>query len=150
MGGVVQFTFAFTRKDPGEELQARVVVGGEWHGADARAAGEAPVDDGLSGGLGADHGSAHQAGAQDGQAVVDAVDLGDDVELAAVSGTVPAAQEVGDQACGRGQQRDGGQSVLADGADGQFVFGEVRDQGQVLAVPFDDVVGVEGGVRVQV
>ncbi|HVB44503.1 MAG TPA: hypothetical protein VNF47_17640 [Streptosporangiaceae bacterium] len=65
------------------------------------------------------------------------------MELAAVSGSVPAAQEVGDQAGGRGEQRDGGQAFLADGADGQFAFGEVRDQGQVLAVPFDDVVGAE-------
>jgi hypothetical protein len=35
MGAVVQFAFTFTREDPREELQGRVIVGGEGHDADA-------------------------------------------------------------------------------------------------------------------
>jgi hypothetical protein len=35
MGAVLQFTFTFTREDPREEPQGRVVVGGEGHDADA-------------------------------------------------------------------------------------------------------------------
>ena len=35
MGAVVQFAFTFTREGPREELQERVVVGGEGYDADA-------------------------------------------------------------------------------------------------------------------
>ena len=60
---------------------------------------------------------------------------------------VPAAQEIGDQSGGRGEQRDrSGSCSWLTAADGQFAFGKVGDQGQVLAMPFDDVVGAEGRV----
>jgi hypothetical protein len=35
IGAVVQLAFTFTPEDPREELQGRVVVGGEGHDADA-------------------------------------------------------------------------------------------------------------------
>jgi hypothetical protein len=35
MGAVVQFAFTFTREHPREELQGRVIVGGEGRDADA-------------------------------------------------------------------------------------------------------------------
>src|SRR5262249_29169627 len=71
----------------------------------------------------------------------------DDVQVAAEVVAVPAAEEVGDQAGWGREERDVGEPVLGDAGDGQFPDREVGNEGEVLALPLDDVVGVEGRVR---
>lgn len=66
-----------------------------------------------------------KAGAQYRQAVVDAVDLGDDVRPVFVAGPIPSAQEVGDEPGGRSQQRRCVQAFLGYGTDGQVTCPEV-------------------------
>jgi hypothetical protein len=86
-----------------------------------------------------------QAGAQQRQAVVDAVDFGDDVQPGAEVVAVPAAEEVGDQAGGGCEQRNPGEAVLGDTIDGQFPDWQIGDESEVFTLPLDDVIRGEGG-----
>src|SRR6266508_2451989 len=78
VGGTVRVAFTLAAEYPGEELQRRIVVVREPDQPEFGPAGEATLDGGLRGGVGGDEGAMDQTRAQQRQAVVDAVDFGDD------------------------------------------------------------------------
>ncbi|MFB7359437.1 hypothetical protein [Streptomyces gardneri] len=55
-------------------------------------------------------------------------------------GAVPALDEVGDHSLGGDDQGQSLQAFDADGLGAEFAYGEVGEQGQALAVPFEEVV----------
>jgi hypothetical protein len=89
----VAFPFAFAGEDAGDDFQARLVVVGEVDLAKVPA-GQASFEGGVGDSFGGQQASMEQFGGEQVQAVGEGVDLGNDIEDAAVVESIPAAEEL--------------------------------------------------------
>ncbi|WP_218952330.1 hypothetical protein [Amycolatopsis anabasis] len=99
----VSVSFVFAAEDAGDEFEVGPVVVGKFDEAELLSAGESSVDDGLGDGAGGEQAAVEEVAVEQAEAVVERVDVGDDVEGAAVVGPVPAAQEFRQQSGGEGE-----------------------------------------------
>jgi len=130
----VAVSFALAGEDAGDDLQCGFVVVGEVDLAEV-VAGEASFEGGVGDAFGGEQASVQQFGVEQVQAVGEGVDVGDDVEYAAVVGSVPTAEELREQPCGRREQWQAGQLGRGDRGVGQFACGEVGQQGGSSPTP---------------